>query len=215
VAGLPSSDSSLSLSSVSCYSTSFCVASGRQLDPAGQTPPAGGRAAASTNPTGGSSAWSTSYVPTPLTTPTTVSCAYPTLCVITDTVNSVLASTNPATPQASWSGGWLGAVGRSAGLSCPAADLCVSADDSGHISTSANPSGGPSTWTTSMVDGPGCSNPSGWCTVEQIYARDSSGTHLVDHTERGGTGTSLAQLNLNGNTLTWTHDGSHESTGLG
>jgi hypothetical protein len=89
----------------------------------------------------------------------------------------------------------------------------VAVGNQGQISTSTNPTGGDSAWTTAIIDTPSCGIAA--CTLEQIYAHDSRGTNLIDHTDTGGNGTSLANLQLSGNQLSWTHDGIPESANLG
>jgi hypothetical protein len=52
------------------------------------------------------------------------------------------------------------------------------------------------------------------CETEQIYVHDDDGTRLIDQTDVGGAGDSLASLALFGSHLTWTHDGIPEQTTL-
>jgi hypothetical protein len=54
-------------------------------------------------------------------------------------------------------------------------------------------------------------------TVEQIVANDNTGTHILDSITTGPDGpipSSLSQLSLSGDTLTWSHDGTPESAQL-
>ena len=54
------------------------------------------------------------------------------------------------------------------------------------------------------------------CIAAQIYAHDDHGTQLLDSAPLGSASplaNPLATLNLSGNVLTWTHDGTqHQST---
>jgi hypothetical protein len=60
---------------------------------------------------------------------------------------------------------------------------------------------------------------SGYATVQQVVANDSTGTHILDTvTTTGGpfppTSSALSDLTLTGDTLTWSHDGTPESAQL-
>lgn len=105
------------LLAVSCPSRSFCVAAGQN-----------GRIAASENPTGGTSAWSTYLGPPrgdeedrPPPPP-----GFPDL--------------PPASPHIN-------------GVSCPSSGFCVAVSTSGDIYSSSNPMGGAATWSRTDIDG--------------------------------------------------------------
>ncbi len=131
---------------VSCPSESFCAAA----DSAGQV-------LTSTNPTGGSGAWSAARVDAGNLPLLGVSCPSASLCAVLDQ-GEVLTSTNPIGGAGAWA--YSDAVAEledpvhpSVGaISCPSASLCVAGDGEGDILTSTNPTGGPGSWTLSKVD---------------------------------------------------------------
>jgi hypothetical protein len=217
IAGLATGDPPPGFAGVSCPSTSMCVATGTSFGTAlpGVGPPAGGRAVVSTNPTGGATAWTSMPVGPVFSSPSSVSCASVSLCVIA-TPGGIVSSTNPSGGQAAWSNVSLGGGAYSAipGISCPSVVLCAAVDTRGNIITSTNPPGNANAWTVTSVDLPPCAG-SPPCQAEGLYVHDDQGTRLIDSIKVPGRGNSLANLILSGNQLTWTHNGTPRTATLG
>ena len=198
-----------SLDDVSCPSSSLCVAAASDYT--------GGNLAISTNPTGGANAWTLTHVDGNRE-PISVSCASVSLCVGFDSVGNVITSTDPAGGAGAWSvtqgpdpAPYYGPGGTS--VSCPSTSLCVGATNKGRIAASTNPSAGGASWSSELVDSPPCAITTP-CAAEQIYAHDNHGTRILDSAPPGS-GKSLADLQLTGNQLTWTHDGTPHQAQLG
>ena len=99
---------------------------------------------ASSNPTGGASAWTVSH-----TTPAfkSGSCPTQTLCVaLADNPERILATTNPV------AGPWTATpiADTLSSVSCPSASLCVAVGANGALYTSAGPASG--AWTKTTID---------------------------------------------------------------
>jgi hypothetical protein len=123
------------LGSVSCPTTSLCVA----VDSAGYL-------FTSTNPGGGASAWRSgqSQIITGAGL-VGVSCPSSSLCVAVSG-GSIASSTDPAGGSARWKASALiGGNGLSA-VSCPSVSLCVAVGAEGTVATSTSPAGGPGAW---------------------------------------------------------------------
>ena len=129
------------LSAVSCASISLCVAA----DDSGDV-------LASTDPTGGASAWP----PTHLLSGTGafftgVSCPSTALCVATASNGSVATTTDPADGAGAWQvipiSPW-----TLTNVSCATASYCVAFDSLGNVWTSTDPTGGSAAWSTTFVD---------------------------------------------------------------
>jgi hypothetical protein len=129
---------------VSCASSTLCVAGGRE-----------GRVLTATDPTGGTGSWTATQIDGENTVEG-VSCSLPTLCVAVDDDGDILTSTNPTGGAGAWT-----ISRRSAGplysVSCVASELCFAAGPSGGQSfVSTDPTGAPGIWTlTEEVDGSG------------------------------------------------------------
>jgi hypothetical protein len=125
--------SSLDLRGVSCGTPSLCVAVAR-----------GGRIFASSNPTGGASAWVEAGTPGGPGDLEGVACVSTLLCAAGNLTGNVLTSTDPA------GGGWneanAGGSVQITGLSCPTASRCVAVDNNGDVLNSNDPSGGAGSW---------------------------------------------------------------------
>jgi hypothetical protein len=124
---------------VSCPSVALCVAVNAHS----------GNLASSTNPTGGSGAWSVAHVLPAEAGPAAVSCPSTTFCVAVGG-GKVLTSTNPTGGAGAWSASSLTTVGAFA-LSCPSTNLCAAAgfigDEEGdNVAVTTNPAGGGTTW---------------------------------------------------------------------
>jgi hypothetical protein len=136
------------LRAVSCTLESLCVVVGYE-----------GSIFASTDPTGGTAAWSSTIVNEGgghgATHLTDVSCPSPSLCAaVSGGYNSsgkVLTSTNPAAGQ--WQVTELGDSLDLRGVSCGTPSLCVAVAREGRIFVSTNPTGGASAWTEAGTPG--------------------------------------------------------------
>jgi hypothetical protein len=155
----------LPLLGISCPSASLCVAVG-ELD----------RVVSSTNPTGGSGAWSqveplgeaesdchSSWNP-PCRDPRnrtirSVSCPSASFCVAVTGEGYVYSSTRPTGSGDDWQVADVDGDGRDThllGISCPTASLCVAVSGerytSGKVLTSTNPGGGAPAWNEAQLD---------------------------------------------------------------
>ena len=138
------------ITGVSCPSTGLCVA----VDSVGDV-------LISTDPTGGTGAWSKTYVgenSTGVESFTGVSCPSTKLCVAVDSEGDMVASIDPAGGGSTWARTEVvprnaeGETDHLEAVSCPSESLCVVTDDRGDVLTSTNPTGGVGAWTTSNVD---------------------------------------------------------------
>ncbi len=185
------------LGGVACPSTTLCVVDDFDR----------GQILTSTNPTGGASAWTQQDVAN--VGLNHASCPTESFCVLAG-LGGIAASSDPTGGAGAWTTAQpIGADGLT-GISCPSTSLCVAVTNGGQVTTSTNPTGGSTDWTTNTVDIPSC----GRCLAERIYAHDDQGTRVVDSAPPGS-GTSLANLDLVGNLLTWTHNGMPDQTNLG
>ena len=186
------------LGGVSCPSVSLCVADN-----------AGGQIATSTNPTGGPTAWTLANINGGFLTRT--ACPTTSMC-ITGSLGGLAWSTNPTGGAAAWSHASLNGGNGFVGIACPSMTLCVAVSNTGDAASSTDPTGGPSTWTDTLIDGPSCAVNTP-CITEQLYAHDDQGTRIVDTTGPGSP-TSIANIALTGDQLTWTRDGTPRSATL-
>jgi hypothetical protein len=138
--------------SVSCPTSGLCVAVG-----------AAGEVVTSSNPTGGTSAWTMTRVDGSNVV-SGVSCAGSSFCAAVDQVGNVVTSGNPTGGAPAWTvthiDGSNCAVSASTaapcfltGVSCPAVDLCVAVDGNGNVVTSNKPTGAGADWIVSHIDG--------------------------------------------------------------
>ena len=128
------------LSGVSCPSSSLCAA----VDDSGNL-------VTSTDPTGGTSAWSTVDAD-PATPFYGVSCPTVSLCVAVDFHGDVVTSTDPTGGAGAWTVTPADSGNILLDVSCPSAALCVAGDTDGHVVTSTDPTGGAAAWTSTEVD---------------------------------------------------------------
>lgn len=173
------------VNSLSCPSTALCVG----VDYAGDV-------VTSTDPTGGSSAWTVAKIDNepeaPYTEPNLlndVSCPQPagSLCIAVG-VSGIFTSSDPTGGASAWTlvsgiGGHVHAV------SCPSASLCVvSYGSNGEIVTSTDPTGGAGAWKVAQVDGvnsiAGLSCPS----ESLCVGMDEAGNVLTSTNPTGGIG---------------------------
>lgn len=127
------------LGSVSCPTTSFCVA----LDPAGYV-------VTSTDPGGGASAWSSG--PSRINAAAGlfgVSCPSSSLCVAVGGGSNepyVATSIDPVGGSVTWNASALSGGDQLSAVSCPSVSLCVAVGYGGTVATSTDPAGGAGTW---------------------------------------------------------------------
>ncbi len=120
------------LLSVSCPTVSLCVAVSGERHTSGKI-------LTSTDPTGGTSAWTITQLDESLDL-RGVSCGTPTFCVAVAKQGRLLVSTNPTGGAEAWTE--LGTPGGPADLqsiSCVATTLCVTGNSGGNLLTSTNP----------------------------------------------------------------------------
>jgi hypothetical protein len=122
--------------SVSCPSTSLCVA----VDDDGDV-------MTSTNPAGGASAWTVADIDG-TDQINSLSCPSTSLCVAVDTVGNILTSTDPTGGTSAWKTADVAGVTELTAVSCPSATLCI-AGGLGVQVTSTDPAGGASAWNES------------------------------------------------------------------
>lgn len=125
--------SSLDLRGVSCGTPSLCVAVSRE-----------GRIFASTNPTGGTSAWQVVGMPGGPGDLEGVSCFSTLLCAAGNMTGNILTTTEPG--GGSWSEANGGGSVQITGVSCPTVSNCAAVDNNGDVLTSADPTGGAGSW---------------------------------------------------------------------
>ncbi len=139
------------IDSISCPSTSLCVAVDR-----------GGYVVWSTDPAGGPLAWNAADIDGSSEI-TSISCPSTALCVAVDAAGNVIASQDPSGGVSSWA---VARVDTSKtqnntdnagsvlvrGISCPSTTLCVAVDAAGNSLVSTDPTGGASEWTATHVD---------------------------------------------------------------
>ncbi len=136
-------DSGHWLSGISCPKTSLCVA----VDTAGYV-------VWSTNPTGGSSAWSRASIDGGKEL-SAVSCTVTptTLCLATDTsAGKIWHSTNPSGGGSSWSS-TASMTSALYGVSCPTATLCAVVGQIGDAWATSKPTGPMSAWNGTNIEG--------------------------------------------------------------
>jgi hypothetical protein len=152
------------MTSISCPSTTLCVA----VDGAGDV-------ISSPDPTGGAAAWTAAHVdPSPTQNNTDnagsvlvrgVSCPSTTLCVAVDAAGNALVSTDPTGGAVAWTithvdtdrsygctGTGLACQPPLVAIACPSTGLCAAVDFSGNLLTTQEPTA-PVPWTSTPTDG--------------------------------------------------------------
>jgi hypothetical protein len=186
---------------VTCPTVNFCLGAGS------------GEVFTSDNPAAGAASWTMSSVPDagePL------ACASPSLCILLGSGGSVLTSTAPGGGSGAWHEASVPGGGGAQHAACASDTFCAltTFDPQIAILSSTTPADAAS-YTPTPVDRLPCeladTQP---CVLEALYARDDSGTRVVD--AAAGAGGSIAHVALSGNstTLTWTHDGQPRSLKL-
>jgi Divergent InlB B-repeat domain len=176
---------------VSCASSALCAEAGDDDD--GPDNDTGAEVFSSTNPTGGSGAWTRTFVtgdPGYMgATLYSISCPSTSLCVAGDDDNHILTASNPTgtwTPTTITDPDNSGAA--FIGLSCASTSLCVAVDGDGNVITSAAPTGGASNWTVTSVD-PGNELSAVSCTdIPSVLcaATDTAGNVVTSTDPTGG-----------------------------
>jgi hypothetical protein len=127
-------DGTTSIFGVSCPSVTLCVA----VDNSGNV-------ITSTNPTGGTGAWTVANVAGGNGL-SAVSCTSTTLCVAVDVLGNAFSATNPTGGASAWTATSLHTLDSPSGVSCPVVGLCVEVDLAGYVAVGTSP---PSTTTGS------------------------------------------------------------------
>ncbi len=165
-----------SLNGISCPSTSLCVAVGAS----GQT------VTASTNPIGGSSAWSSTSADG-TTTLNAVSCPSISLCVASDAAGNILYNTNPA--GSTWTSTHIDGTTNISSISCATTTQCVATDADGNVLTTSSPTGSASAWTTTDIDGTANITSASCPSTSLCVVSDVSGDVLTTTSPTGGSWT--------------------------
>jgi hypothetical protein len=130
------------LSSVSCPSSSLCVA----VDDAGD-------AVVSTDPgIAGRASWSQPFPIDPGKKLSSVSCPSSSLCVAVDDAGDAWVDTEPGRAGTIWQELGIDATHSLTGVSCASDSLCVAVDDEGRALVATVPTGGASAWRSRLVD---------------------------------------------------------------
>jgi hypothetical protein len=120
------------INGLSCPSTALCVA----VDQSGDV-------LSSTDPTGGTTAWTASAISTG-TRLTAVSCPSTSTCVAVTGGGQAFSTTSPTSGAAGWTGQTIDPGDNLTAVSCPTTTLCAAADDQGNVLTSPGTGG---SWT--------------------------------------------------------------------
>jgi hypothetical protein len=140
--------SGFKVTAVSCPRASYCVAVN-----------SGGDVSVSTDPTGGTSDWSTAHVDTAegglgeaTARLTGVSCTSDEFCVAVDSVGNVWVSKDPGGGETAWTKTASLYNGGLDDVSCQSTTLCVAVGGSGYVYETTEPTGGASAWREAWVD---------------------------------------------------------------
>ena len=182
---------------LSCASTSLCVAVGSN-----------GLVLTSTDPTGAAGSWHSSTVGQPMgcykgecrySWLVGVSCVPGTsMCAALDDQGDVLTSTDP-TNGSSWNTAHVDAANRLLGVSCASASLCVAVDGAGNVLSSTDPTGGASAWSMTNIDGARSLSGVACPSAVLCVAVDDAGTALSSTDPTGG-GSTWSTANIDGAT---------------
>ena len=109
----------------------------------------------STDPGGGSGAWSITDIdpPGPNTHMYGVSCPSPSFCAAVADKGRIITSTDPLGGQGAWTITELGESLRLRAISCASPTFCIAVGDEGQIVSSTNPTGGAGTWNRVQISG--------------------------------------------------------------
>jgi hypothetical protein len=132
------------LNSLSCPSTSLCVAVNNVGD-----------AIVSTNPAADTPVWTRTPAHIAAHGLNSVSCASTALCVAVDNQGGLVITTNPTAATPTWKPYVdvdVDAAGHVLnGISCPSTTLCVAVDDAGNVLTSTNPTAVTPSWSVTQA----------------------------------------------------------------
>ena len=121
--------------SVSCPSASLCAAVDNK-----------GRIVASTDPTGGPTAWHLVGSPGGGGALSSVTCLSAPFCLSGNQSGNLLTSTDPTAGAGSWNEVNGGGSVQITGVTCAATSQCLAVDDNGDVITSTDPTGGAGAW---------------------------------------------------------------------
>jgi hypothetical protein len=143
----------------------------------------------STDPTGGSGAWTRTTIAGILGQAEALSCPTTKLCVVANFDGSITTSTNPTGGSSAWTTTNVSATDGLFGVSCASTSLCVAVDGSGDVLTSTDPTGGSGAWTPAHVDGTAHLDSISCPTTSLCVAVDQSGNLITSTNPTGGAGT--------------------------
>jgi RHS repeat-associated protein len=167
--------------SISCPTSTMCVAVGNT-----------GHLWSSADPSGGSGAWARVTVGSSSTL-TAISCPSTTFCVAGDEGGDLFVSTDPTGGASSWREVPLSRRHWISAISCPTTSLCVAVTETSTIWTSTDPTGGSTAWTATDIS-----------TADGFSAVDCpSSTLCVAGTT---TGSLYASTDPTGGSSTWTKE---------
>jgi hypothetical protein len=164
------------LVSVSCPTSSFCVA----ID-------TGGDVVTSTDPTGGGHAWHRSHISGGGNIGG-LSCASASLCAAVDDAGDVITTTNPAGGGSTWHRHNIDGTEILFDVSCASSGLCVATDGSGNVLTSTNPGSGGPIWAPAHVDGTNVLDKIFCRSTSLCVSLDNQGNIIASHNPTGGGG---------------------------
>lgn len=161
-------DSGKALSSISCPTTSLCVA----VDEAGAK-------LTTSDPMSKTSAWQTPVEIDEGQALTAVSCTQEALCVAVDQAGNALASTDPTAAAANWKLSDIDPGNQLSAVSCPNSSLCVAVDDTGRVIASADPQASAPTWSETEIDSSGSLTAVSCASSELCVSVDDQGQALA------------------------------------
>jgi hypothetical protein len=132
-------DDSLALQAVSCPSTAFCIAVGRQ-----------GRVVVSTNPAAAAPGWREIGAPGPGDLDS-IACPLSSLCLAGNARGNVLSSAAVTTASPSWRTANTGPSVPITGISCPAPARCLALSNNGDVAVSSDPTGPTGSWSATNL----------------------------------------------------------------
>lgn len=177
---------------VSCPTAGLCVVADL-TNPEGtavSTGQQGNGVAVSTDPTGGTAAWTATSLNTDGDNDSSaITCASTELCIITDYSGNILTSTNPSSGPTSWKAGYLtgNEIEIITAAACPSTSLCVAVNLYGNVLTSTNPAGGAASWQVTSGEYKSVGNLRGLsCPTATFCAAAGEGDVLISTDPTGG-----------------------------
>ncbi len=156
------------LLSVSCPSSSLCVAG----DVAGDV-------VTSTDPGAGTPTWTAPRRIDGERQLSSVSCPSTSLCVAVDEAGNALASEDPGDASPTWSSSAIDPGEALVDVSCPSSSLCVAVDEGGNVLTSQDPGAASPAWSSSAIDPAGELTGVSCASTSLCVAVDAAGGELV------------------------------------